>query len=110
MAASGRVLCSHLVHMRIDGAARAPEWANLEELDAFGAVLASERDWPTQIEVVIEAEGFAAPAFVQTCRRRETDYAVTVEFTDGYRWDAQAWQPDHAYAAPSKANSAKAGG
>ncbi|MCB1019344.1 MAG: hypothetical protein KDC27_05415 [Acidobacteria bacterium] len=107
---SGRVLCSHLVQVRIDGAERAPEWANLEELDAFGAVLGSEREWPTQVEIVIETEGFRAPAFVQSCRRRETDHALVVEFTGGFRWDPEAWRPDHAYAAPAQTKSAKAGG
>ena len=80
------------------------------QLDAFGAVLGSEREWPTQVEIVIETEGFRAPAFVQSCRRRETDHALTVEFTGGFRWAPEAWRPDHAYAAPVQTKSAKAGG
>ena len=105
----GRVLCSHLVRLRVDGSEREPEWANLEEIDAFGAVLAAQRLWPTQVEVRIEADGFSAPAYVQACRARESDFALTVEFLTGFRWSEELWKPDHAYTPPARAKRAEAG-
>ena len=89
MPGGGRVLCSHLVRLRIEGAERPPEWANLEEIDAFGAVLAAQQPWPTQVEIWIEAEGLRAPAYIRTCRPREEDFALTVEFLAGFRWSEE---------------------
>jgi hypothetical protein len=109
MSGGGRVLCSHLVRLRVDGAERPAEWGNLEEIDAFGAVVASERAWPTQVEVRIEAQGFDAPGYIQSCRRRETDFLLTIEFVEGFRWSEAAWKPDHLFAPPGKAKGAKAG-
>ena len=101
-------MCSHLVRLRAEGASRPPEWANLEEIDAFGAVVAAQQAWPTQIEVRIQAEGFDAPAYIQSCREREGDFALTVEFRSGFRWSEQKWKPDHAYDPPAKAKGAGA--
>ena len=110
MGPGGRILCSHLVRLSVDGSGREPEWANLEEIDAFGALVAAQRAWPTQVQVRIEADGFDAPGYIQSCRARELDFALTVEFLEGFRWSAEDWRPDHAYAAPARSNSAKAGG
>jgi hypothetical protein len=108
MPGGDRVLCSHLVRLSIVGAARPGEWANLEEIDAFGAVIAAQQSWPTQVEVLIEAEGLRAPAYIQICREREGDFALTVEFVEGFRWSEELWKPDHAYAPPAKAKGAGA--
>jgi hypothetical protein len=106
MAGGGRALCSHLVRLRIEGAERPPEWANLEEIDAFGAVVAAEQAWPTAVEIRIEADGLSAPAYIQSCRERETDFALTVEFVAGFRWSSETWKPDHLYEPRAKAKGA----
>lgn len=108
MPGGGRVLCSHLVRLRIDGAARRPKWANLEEIDAFGAVAAVPEPWPTQVVVRIQAKGLDAPGFIQSCHERDNDFALTIEFVDGFRWSAEDWKPDHLYAPPAKAKRAGA--
>ncbi len=108
MAGSGRAMCSHLVLLGIQGTGRAPVWANLEEIDAFGAVIAAEEAWPTQIEIRIESEGFTAPAYIQRCRERETDFALTVEFAAGFRWSEDVWRPDHLVAPATKSEAAGA--
>lgn len=109
MSAGGRVLCSHLVRLCIDGSARQPEWANLEEIDAYGAVVAAQEPWPTQVVVRIRSKGFDAPGFIQSCRKRESDYVLTIEFVDGFRWSVDAWKPDHLLAPHAKAKGAGAG-
>ncbi len=109
MSGHGRVLCSHLVRLRLEGSAREPEWANLEEIDAFGALVASQIEYPTQIEVRVQAKGLDAPGFIQTCRQRENDFALSIEFVDGFRWSEALWRPDHILAPPAeKARGAQA--
>ena len=109
MPGGGRVLCSHLVRLRIDGAVRPAEWVNLEEIDAFGAVVASPQPFPTQVEVRILAKGFEAPGFIQRCREREEDFALTIEFVGGFRWSEELWRPEHMFAPGAKAKGAGAG-
>lgn len=109
MPGGGRVLCSHLVRLRIDGAVRPAEWANLEEIDAFGASVAAPQALPTQVAVWILAKGFEAPGFIQSCRERENDFALTIEFAEGFRWSEELWRPDHLFAPGAKAKGAGAG-
>ena len=108
MPKGGRVLCSHLVRLSVDGSERAPEWVNLEAIDAFGAVIAAQQAWPTQVEVRIQAKGLDAPGFIQSCRERESDFVLTIEFADGFRWNEQVWKPDHLFAPPPKAKGVAA--
>jgi hypothetical protein len=109
MAGGGRLLCSHLVRLSVEGSGRDPEWGNLEEIDAFGGVVGAQQAWPTQMEIRIEAEGFQAPAYVRSCRARESDFELAVEFTEGFRWSVEDWRPDHAYEAPARARAAETG-
>jgi len=101
-----RHLCSHLVRIQIDGAHQPPLAGNLEQIDAFEAVVATEEALPTQVEVVLQAEGLAAPAYVELCRRRETDYEVVLIFRDGFRWSPELWTPDHLYTPRRQAKAA----
>ncbi len=101
-----RHLCSHLVRIRIDGAQQPAQSGNLEQIDAFEAVVATEEAVPTQVEVVLEADGLAAPAYAELCRRREADFEVVLMFRDGYRWSPELWTPDHLYAPQRSAKAA----
>lgn len=92
-----RHLCSHLVTIQIEGAVQPAQSANLEQIDSFEAVVATEEPLPTQVEVQLQAEGISAPAYVELCRRREADYEAVLIFRDGFRWSPELWAPDHLY-------------
>lgn len=105
-AGQARRLCSHLVSISFPGTSEEAETAILEEIDSLGAVVATERPYAPGARLSISASGFEAPALVAQSARRETDYAVTLEFADGFRWDPRRWRPDHLYR-PPRARKAK---
>jgi len=90
-----RYLCSHLVQIRLEDHTLSPQAAVLEQIDEETAIFGSETDYPVEIGIVIDAEGLAAPARVVVTRERETDFEIIAQFTQGYRWNKQAWTPDH---------------
>ena len=104
-----RHLCSHLVRVRVEGSAQDPETAVLEEIDEFGVVFGAERAYPAGAAVRLLAEGLDAPAFISNSLSRETDYAVSAEFRDDYRWTSASWRPDHLFD-PRAGRKSKAAG
>ena len=110
MAAMGRTLCSHLAEVWAVGEAGPAETALLEEIDAAGAALSTQREYVVGRRLVVEARGGPAmPAEVRRVERREDGVLVEVEFRDGFRWDRDRWTPDHALAA-EKASAARRSG
>ncbi|MBI1353041.1 MAG: hypothetical protein GC160_01760 [Acidobacteria bacterium] len=92
-----RHLCSHLLEIFIEGQSQLPGVVNLEQIGPNDAIVASEQALPTHAEVILRTEGFTAPASVEVCFRRETDYEALLVFRDGFRWSAEAWTPDHLF-------------
>ena len=104
-----RYLCSHLVRVLIDGSTQPGRTANLEQIDPFEAVVALEEPLPTQVEVSLRSGAVAIPAYVDLCRRRETDYEAVLVFRDGYRWSPELWAPDHLLSVGAKTRAASSG-
>lgn len=103
---SFRHMCSHLVRVQIEGAAQAAQAGNLEQIDAYEAVVSLEEPLPTQVEVLLQAEGVSVPAYVELCRRRETEFEAVLIFRDGYKWSPEVWEPDHLYRIEGRAKGA----
>lgn len=99
-------LCSHLVRIQIEGAQQAAQLGNLEQIDAFEALVVLEEPLPTQVEVHLQAEGISVPAYVELCRRRQTDFEAVLIFRDGFQWSPEVWKPDHLYRLENKAKGA----
>ncbi len=104
-----RYLCSQLVRIWIDGSAQPARPAILEQIDPFEAVVALEDPLPTQVDVSLRGGPVAIPAYVELCRRRETDYEAVLVFRDGYRWSPELWTPDHLLPVAAKTRAASSG-
>lgn len=82
----------------------------LEEIDAFGATLAVERDYSPGIILRIQADGFDAPAVVTRLRPRNGESELVVEFLQGFRWNPVQWRPNHLTAVSGHHAKTKAAG
>lgn len=72
----------------------------LEDLCPEGAGIAVEFAAIPDELVGLTVRGLRVAARVRYCNRRETDFRLGLEFTGGYRWSAEDWQPDHLFLPP----------
>jgi hypothetical protein len=95
---SPRYLCSHL--FEISGAG-APGMAVLEDLCPEGAGIAADFPASPDDPVTLNFSGLLISSRVRYCYRRENDFRLGLEFTGGYRWRIEHWQPDHFFLPPA---------
>jgi PilZ domain len=94
---SPRHLCSHLVEISCAGQTST---GLLEDLSPEGAGIAVEFQAARDEMIELTAQGLHATGRVRYCNQRETDFRLGLEFTGGYRWSAEDWQPDHLFLPP----------
>lgn len=104
------MLCSQLASLSVDGCSQPAETILIEEIDSFGVLLAADSAYASGIRVTLRADGFKVAGHIVSCVRRENDYAVALDFADGFRWSPEVFRPEHLYAPPSRAKGKGAAG
>lgn len=93
---SPRLLCSDLVGLEVqDGKHPCREVANLENIGATGACLATENYYPVGTKVKIVHEDVTLHGFVRYCIPFAYGYLTGICFDQGERWSAQMFEPAH---------------
>ena len=92
-----RMLCSELVDVRWqDGQGRQREaLANLEDISTSGVCLQMDHPLPPDTPLRILHHRGEFQGSVRYCFYREIGYFLGVQFTPGYAWSPDAYQPQH---------------
>jgi hypothetical protein len=92
-----RMLCADLIDVwwTDESGRRAKALANLEDISSSGACLQIDVPVAAGATVHICHPKVELEGRVRYCVFREIGYFVGVEFTPGFHWDAQLFQPEH---------------
>ena len=99
-----RDMCSDLIEIRFeDQTGRQVIETGLVE-DVSPAGLCVSLNLPVTAGCLVEfaAEGFSGRARVRYCELGDYSYLLGMEFSDGFRWDRQKWQPKHLLRLPQE--------
>jgi len=99
------MLCSQLASLLVDGSSQPAETILVEEIDSFGLLLAAESAYASGIRVTLKAGDFEVSGRIVSSVRRENDFAVALDFADGFRWSPEVFRPEHLYAPPPHAKA-----
>jgi len=104
-------MCSELVRVSFQDAAGAwiLETGVLENVGPRGVGVSLEIPLEVGIKVQLVANRFCGRARVRHCEFDQYAYSVGLEFSDGYTWDCNDWEPEHLLSLPETAAIGRAG-
>ena len=93
--AEGRLWCSDLIRVRLDGARRAELPAVLEDISPCGACVLLEEPLPVGDRVVLVCRRCHFRGTVRYCVHHEIGYFAGVQFDAGQKWSRELYEPKH---------------
>jgi len=100
-----RDMCSDLVELRFQD--QTGRWLSetglVEDVSASGLCVSLSLPVMVGHLVEINAEGFRGNARIRYCELCEYSYLLGLEFSDGFEWNRQKWQPKHLLTLPDDA-------
>ena len=91
----GRLWCSDLIRVRLEGARRAILAANLEDISPSGACVLLEEPLPVATSVVLVCRRRRFRGTVKYCVHHEVGYFAGVPFGAGQKWSRELYEPKH---------------
>lgn len=95
-------MCSDLVQITFQD--RSGEWVSetgvLEDVCANGLGVSLNIPVSVGNSVRVLTKGFFGSAEVRHCDFDQYSYSLGLEFSDGYTWDRNEWEPKHLLAIP----------
>lgn len=91
----GRLWCSDLIRVRLEGARRAELQANLENISPSGACVLLEEPLPVGTTVVLVCRRRRFWGTVRYCVHHEIGYFAGVQFAAGQKWSLELYEPKH---------------
>ena len=97
-----RQMCSELVRISFQdpGGQWVSETGVLEDVSPSGLGVSLNIPVSVGDSVRVLTEGFFGSAKVCHCRFEQYSYSLGLEFSDGYTWDRNDWEPPHLLAIP----------
>jgi hypothetical protein len=92
-----RLMCADMIQVRWvppSGGSRHAT-ALLEDISSSGACLQMESSVPAGSAIRWSSAGQEFEGFVRYCEYRDIGYFVGIEFRDGSKWSAHAYEPQH---------------